>query len=148
MKHSQQGFTLMEVMITFFVLSIGLLGMAALQIKSVHHSADAAHVSQANALIQEISDLIRLSGMNTFTDKLIYCTGGGGAAGGAGCSQSLLTDYEIWQQSIPAILPSSDTIIATGTAKCYLSGMCDMRVTWYDREDDAETSVHLNSDLL
>jgi type IV pilus assembly protein PilV len=58
MKHAR-GFTLVEVLIALVVLSIGLLGVAALQLTSLRTNSSAAMRSQATVLAYEIVDRMR-----------------------------------------------------------------------------------------
>jgi type IV pilus assembly protein PilV len=53
------GATLVEALITLLVLSIGLLGMAALQLTSMRENAGALHHSQAIWLAYEMADRMR-----------------------------------------------------------------------------------------
>jgi type IV pilus assembly protein PilV len=54
----QSGFSLIEVMVTLLVLSIGLLGVAALQVASLQYSNTSLHrsiaVIQANDLVERL----------------------------------------------------------------------------------------------
>src|SRR5690606_37489064 len=53
------GFTLIEVLVALIVLSIGLLGLAALQIQSIKHNTDAYFRTQATLLAYDIIDRMR-----------------------------------------------------------------------------------------
>ena len=58
LKNQQNGFTLVEILISVVVLSIGLLGLAALQINMIryNHSAQlrSIAISQANSMIDRM----------------------------------------------------------------------------------------------
>ena len=58
-KYRSQGFTLIEVLIAIIVLSIGLLGLAGLQLTSLRNSNSAYTRSQAVILSYDIVDRIR-----------------------------------------------------------------------------------------
>ena len=57
-RTGQSGFSLVEVMVTLLVLSIGLLGVAALQVTSLQSSSTSLHrsmaVIQANDLVERL----------------------------------------------------------------------------------------------
>lgn len=53
------GFTLVEVLVTMVILSVGLLGIAALHTASLRNSLDSALRSQASALAADIADRMR-----------------------------------------------------------------------------------------
>lgn len=55
----QAGTTLIEVLVTLVVLSIGLLGVAAMQMLSLQSNQNAYFRSQATALTAEITDHAR-----------------------------------------------------------------------------------------
>ena len=55
----QRGFTLMEVLIAILILSIGMLGMAGLQTRSLQMNQSAHLSSQASYLAYEIVDRMR-----------------------------------------------------------------------------------------
>jgi type IV pilus assembly protein PilV len=56
---AEAGFTLIEVLIALVVLSVGLLGLAALQQNAVKFNYDAHLASQATALAYDMADRIR-----------------------------------------------------------------------------------------
>jgi len=53
------GFTLMEILVSVIVLSIGLLGVAGLQFNSLRGNQDALHASLAVMLVAEGTDRLR-----------------------------------------------------------------------------------------
>ena len=54
----QKGFTLMEVLISVTILSIGLLGIAGLQVKGLRYTQSSFFSSQATSLAYAIADSI------------------------------------------------------------------------------------------
>ena len=58
-RSAQQGFTLVEVLVALVVLSIGLLGIAALQVKAQNYSQDAYFRTQATVIAHDILERIR-----------------------------------------------------------------------------------------
>ena len=59
--NTQKGFGLIEVLVSAFIISIGLLGVASMQTSSLKMNQAAYHQSQANILMAEIIDRIRLN---------------------------------------------------------------------------------------
>lgn len=55
----QRGVTLIEVLITAFVMAIGLLGMAALQLNGLNTNHDAYYRSQATLFATDLADRMR-----------------------------------------------------------------------------------------
>lgn len=62
MLERNQGFTLIEVLVTMVVLAIGLLGLALLQATSLNNQLEAYHRAQAILLLEEMSNRIRVNG--------------------------------------------------------------------------------------
>jgi type IV pilus assembly protein PilV len=58
-QHSQKGFTLIEILVAVVVLSIGLLGLAGLQARSLQFNKSAEQRSQATILAYDIIDRMR-----------------------------------------------------------------------------------------
>ena len=59
LKQSQQGLTLVEAMIALLVISIGLLGIASLQLTAMNQNASSLNHSQAVWIAYNMSDRIR-----------------------------------------------------------------------------------------
>lgn len=58
-SHRQQGATLIEVLVAALILSVGLLGLAGLQVTSVKSNQSAYIRSQATLLAYDIADRMR-----------------------------------------------------------------------------------------
>jgi type IV pilus assembly protein PilV len=58
---SQQGLTLIEVLVTVVVLSVGLLGVAAIQSFSLQSNQAAYERTQATSLAYEFADFLRVN---------------------------------------------------------------------------------------
>lgn len=58
-KHRVQGFSLVEVMVSVLILSVGVLGMAALQLNALRYNQTAAVRTQATFLAYDITDRMR-----------------------------------------------------------------------------------------
>ncbi len=60
-KHRQSGATLIEVLVSLLVFSVGIYGVAAFQLQAVKESLDSSQRSQAAWAAQEIIDRMRLN---------------------------------------------------------------------------------------
>ena len=80
---AQRGVSLLEVLITVLVLSVGLLGLAALQATGTKFNHGAYLRTQATALAYEMSDRMRTEVDGDFTTGLadVYDAGAGPACG-------------------------------------------------------------------
>jgi len=117
------GFTLMEVLVTIVILSIGLLGVAGLQLNSLRGNQNALESSVAVALAAEGADRVRanLPGVRnpntgiadrTFYD-LIDAAGSDPGCISSGCSvaQIAQTDAYEWISRIQLLLPGGEGVI-------------------------------------
>ena len=66
MSHSEQrskqrGITLIEVLVTLVILSIGLLGSLRMQLLSIRSNTDAGLISQATIMTNDFAERIRVN---------------------------------------------------------------------------------------
>jgi prepilin-type N-terminal cleavage/methylation domain-containing protein len=97
------GFSLIEALIALAVLSIGLLGLAALQIESLRANRAAWHRTQAVELSADLAERIG--------SHRAAC------AGKANCSAAQVASDDLtqWSAAIQSALPGGQSV-ATGTA--------------------------------
>lgn len=120
----QRGFTLIEVMIVFFVLSVGLLGMAALQMRSMQYNQASYLRSQATVAAYDILDRMRVN--KTAAEANEYNIGFTEAVpGGASIAIDDLTE---WRNFLAISLPQGD-----GQVFC-AAGQCAIEIHWTDRD--------------
>jgi len=108
--NKQQGFTLLEVLIALLVLSIGLLGLAALQTTGLRSNEMASMRTTSTMLAYDISDRMRANpqgildgdyviGTGPITGTPIDCT-----ANDCTTAQLALYDLDQWKDAV-ATLP-------------------------------------------
>jgi len=115
---AQDGFTLLEILVAIVVLSIGLLGLAGLQVASLGNNQVAYYRGIASQQTYDMADRIRadLAGVTAGNyDNLTAAIPVDPACFTAGCSvaNSVLTDQFQWLTNIAAALPGG-----TGTVRC------------------------------
>lgn len=117
MKLKHRGFTLIEVLVALAVLSVGLLGIAALQTRGQQFTQEAYFVTQATVLASQIMDRIQTNANFARTD---FSAGAGGyvastapsssasACVTATCNAAAARDYDlfIWFNALAANLPN------------------------------------------
>ena len=97
---SSSGFTLMEVLVALAVLSIGLLGMAGMQLFSLKSSHDAYLRTQATVFAHELIDKMRanrVSAINGNYDTTLAALGAGTNCQSNTCSTVQLASYDLAQ---------------------------------------------------
>ncbi|HWM42573.1 MAG TPA: type IV pilus modification protein PilV [Burkholderiales bacterium] len=116
----QRGFTMLEVLIAIMVISIGLLGLAALQMHSLRQGQSAYYRSVATQLAYDMSDRMRgnITGVlaNAYNRTGIgtdYGTAVANCTTTAGCVAADLArnDAYEWQQLVQTLLPGGEGII-------------------------------------
>jgi len=157
----QLGFNLIEALIALLVISVGLLGMAALQATSLKQNQSAYQRSQATLLAYDIVDRIRanegaLTGYFAASGaENAACVSYSGAASGT-CSALNMASHDVWewQQSLARELTSgggrvcrdstaSSAVSAAGSPDCggATSDPIVVYVWWNDeRESDGSLS--------
>jgi len=122
------GFTLIEVLVSVLVLSIGLLGLASLQATSLRFNNDSSAQTQASYLASDMADRMRAN-----VNKLAAYVAQSGSAGTehtncytGGCSQDEMVenDFYEWQTSLDT-LPSGQ-----GTITALPGGLYTITVMW------------------
>jgi type IV pilus assembly protein PilV len=98
-----KGFTLIETLVALVVLSIGLLGVAALQLMSLRASHGSAMRSQATFLAYDIIDRMRANRQAAMGGAYVIALGATATAGTVAGD-----DLVAWKQSIARTLPAVD----------------------------------------
>lgn len=142
-RPSAQGFTLIETLVALVVLSIGLLGIASLQLSSLRWNHGASMRSQATLLAYDIVDRMRAN-QNAANDTHDYDI----AIGATRSSPVTVADNDLilWKQSLAATLPSGDGSVVrqvTGTSTTFI-----VTVQWDDsRGAEAPISFVMETQL-
>ena len=134
-----RGFTLLEALIAFLILSIGMLGIASLQAISLKTVKTSVYGSVAMMKVEELFESMRAN-----PTALASYVGAGinnGCTGATICSPVQLAQYDVywWKQNLKAGLPDATTTTTTVvvTAAVPPSKMATVAVTvnWKERSD-------------
>lgn len=129
-RKSNQGISLIEVMVSVLILAIGVLGIAALQTVALKNSGGSASRTQAAIQIYSMMDIIRanranISGYNTN----IYTAGDGSGTPGTMMG---------WLDALQATVAPD----AKGRVVCIADTMtCSVGVQWSDERATGGTST-------
>ena len=135
------GFTLLEVMIALLVLSIGLLGIAALQANSLKVNHGAYQRSQAIFLAYDMMDRLRANRTAALAGQCDIAMGA--TLGGTDLCDTDVTD---WQTNfVGALLPSGQGFIDCSTT----ANICIVTVQWDEGRQggSATTQFSITADL-
>jgi len=140
MKRQASGFTLLEVLISIVILSIGLLGMAGLVATGIKNNHTASYRSQATVLADDILDRIR-------ANKTAALAGQYSLAIGGTCPAAVTTvpgfDCAEWKARVENELPGGAAAVLIGINR-------DVTITirWASGLDENQDGTVNASDVL
>jgi type IV pilus assembly protein PilV len=144
------GLTLVEILITLLVASIGLLGVAGLHSFSLRNNYDALMRSHASALASEIADRMRVNRNLVYTgaapSEYSIAISDAAPAVVTGSSQPI-RDVADWLETLADQLPNGDGRIAIDQA----TRVVRIEVQWGERGDgttDADTVSFVTETVL
>ena len=134
-RRKVRGFTLVEVLIALIVLSIGLLGIAAMYVETLRANRSALSRTQAIALASDLADRIRANRVpaNNYT--------------GTGVNAQAIADLAAWEDSVADQLPGGDGIVLfrAGTANTPAQYM--IQVSWTEVGQDDPSTYELRLEI-
>ena len=143
----QTGFTLIEILVTVIVLSIGLLGLAGLQAVALKFNSTAYQRSQATVLIYDMIERVR----SKPKDKNIRADYLSCILGGACIDPTVQTDIQQWNNMIDRNLPSGNGLITQcgpGSVPPCPANTFVFSVTWDDsRGQDGLRTIEIRTNL-
>ncbi len=130
----QQGVTLIEAMIALLVISVGLLGIASLQITAMSQNASSLNHSQAVWFAYNMSDRIRSNRATQFINYIGIDTSTGYSQDcmtlNCTSAQMIVADAADWQVMVES-LPAGRGIITT-SLDVLLGAVLQVTVMWDD----------------
>ena len=129
-KHirDQSGFSLVEVLITVVLVSIGLLGLAGLQLTSVQNSNSSGERFIATTLAQDILERMRANHNRSIGPGKVYNLAMGADPGVGGVEGDDLT---AWTDALDAALPSGQ-----GAVQVDNTNVATITVQWTDASNN------------
>ncbi len=132
----QQGFSMIEVLVSTVVLAVGLLGFASLQVNGLKNNQSAYFRSQATQLAYDIADRMRANP----SAKTAYLSSNlapedavaqNNCLSTDGCSTDEMAMHDVfeWQRFLTAQLPNGEGLIAV-QADIYT-----VTIAWDDNRD-------------
>lgn len=156
-NRSERGFSLLEVMISVIIFSIGLIGVASLLMVSVRTNHSAYLRTQAGFLAETMADRMRANTaalwVNAYNDA-DYPVSGTVSDCSSGCSAADIAtrDKIMWSNQLTEFLPAASASIACSrnsavnvpaaaqANRAPYDGLCTMTLEW------SETSLDKGSD--
>jgi len=158
-KKTQQGFTLLESLLTLFILAVGMLGVAGLQMQSLRSGSVAMQRMAVAIKAQEMMDRVRANmakqGTNTGSRESninkvltarqqtldLYASTSGvnsPCMNGTICTSAEIVAYDIfqWEKEMANMLPGTPTSTIT-----VAGSNITVDVSWVDRGDTYRYTV-------
>lgn len=148
--NKQQGFTLMEVMVALFILTIGMLGSTSMMLRSQQKAAETNIEINAAQRVWNITEILRsnITGVNASTlDGLVVTTAGaapacmtslaGGCASGA--EMTSMISYLIGMELDTYLAnknPEAEILNISGINE---DAVYEVSVTWEELDKDGNT---------
>jgi type IV pilus assembly protein PilV len=132
----EAGMTLIEILVAIVVLSVGLLGLAGLQIKGIQVNQGSVYRWQASMLAEDIADRIRADNVGASNGN--YKVTGGVAAGtGSLATQSAVTDWLARVSTLPGGTATIPAPVKTASG----SNQVTITVGWTDARAQTGSGV-------
>jgi len=128
-----EGISLMEVLISALVLSIGLLGLAGLQVAGVKSNHSVYYRTQATILSTDIMDRMRSNSKAAREGEYNKSNLDSVPTDAAASSAQKDVDLYEWKKRCNEILPSF-----VGSIDCTGDGVCRVTVQWDDSRPEAQ----------
>ena len=129
----QHGFTLLEVMIAVFILAVGLLGLAQLQITAMKFAQTAELRSQATLLAGDILDSIRANQADAHAGHYAISLNDASPSTASSVAQA---DIAAWRTNLANVLPAGNGQINCDTFDPLIEFRCDITIVWCDITTD------------
>jgi type IV pilus assembly protein PilV len=125
-----------EVLVTLVILSVGLLGIAALHTATLRNNLDSALRSQASALAADIADRMRAN-RNAALGGAYNIAIGDATPTLTGTPTLAQRDLNAWRTLLAQVLPSGNGAVALDPA----TRICLITVQWGERGRQGEGSA-------
>jgi type IV pilus assembly protein PilV len=160
-QHKQKGFSLIEALVAFLILSVGMLGIASLQTMSLKSGHTAAMRTVAVMKVEEILESMR-SNPTVISDPAVisnYAAGPADMGTDNGCSQTAVpaaacTPAQMaqdemfrWKRSLIEALPNNAattaTVVITPPAPPATMNLVVVSVNWSERDLDTGNAANM-----
>ncbi len=138
-----QGFTLLEALIGFLILSIGMLGIASLQAISLKSGKTSVYGSVAMMKVDELFESMRIN--PTALSDYTLSGDNKGCTDAVNCNESelALTDVYWWEKNLTAGLPgtTSTTVSVTPAVAPAKMAIVTVTITWSERNKETAATA-------
>lgn len=140
--YKNRGFTLVEALIAFFILSIGMLGIASLQTISLKAGKTSVYGSVATMKVDELFESMRAN-LSANPNVLLAYEGAGSDKGciASDCKPLALAQEDVywWKKNLKAGLPGAavSTVVVTPAVAPSKMATVKISISWDERKQNA-----------
>lgn len=148
-RSGESGFTMIEVMVALVVLAVGLLGIAALLLKSLQSGRTATYRTQAVNLAADLADRIRSNRTAQEDYATLFADTPAAVAAcdtTGGCSDADLaaTDLLRWKETIADLLPEGQgQVVVTLPAAAGEPANYVVSIQWTEQSEAAPVTFQI-----
>ena len=150
-RKQQEGFTLVEVLVTMVIFVIGMLAVASLQMSAIGNNHGAYLRSQAMWLAYDMADRMRANSEGVeggdYDGGSASAVAACGQTGGCNPSQMARNDLHEWQNLLANTLPNGEGVVCVDSTPEDGSGsgspQCDgtgdyyaAKIWWYEKSGE------------
>lgn len=137
LRNFARGMTLIEVLVSLVVISVGLLGVAALQTVSLRNSQGSYLRTQATALADDIIDRMRANRTVALGPTYGYNTAYGQTITITGTSTRADHDRKEWKDALVAALPATKTAGNADGRIQVIGTIATISIRWGERDSSS-----------
>ena len=127
-----RGFTLIEILVTLVLISVGLLGVAALQLRTLRANKESYVRSQASVLAADILDRMRAN-PGAFRNGEYDVTWNGTSSSSTTSGARAAADLTTWQTAINNTLPGDADTVAGRIVRA--NNVVTVTIRWSERSE-------------
>jgi type IV pilus assembly protein PilV len=138
-KASQQGVSLVEILVTVLILSVGVLGLAGMQLRALRGSHSSVQRTQAVVLGQSLLELMRVDRQAALQGDYNLPTGPGAsplctlpAASAVSPASLAKTETRAWFAEVKSQLGRANDATTCVRVACDTLGLCSVQMQWDD----------------
>ena len=167
-RRAQRGLGLIEVLVAVVVVSLGVLGMASLQLTGMKHSTGSYHRANALMLAEDMASRMRINkpaveggafrsvdsaALNCAAKPAPYCQAQAGGTVAEACSVGELARFDIFTvacgdwgtagagDGVAGLLPDGQLQVSCVDAPCQANSIHQVAVSW---QEGSDTSLDVN----
>jgi len=132
LNQRQAGFSLVEVLITLVIMSVGMLGIAGLYVQSMQAGRTSMFRHHAVTLAGDVADRIRANPTADLAYAVTVGVDNGCVMGGVDCSpaQMAANDILLWKDQAANTLPGGDVLIVHTAEAGLVPANYQITVSW------------------